>query len=92
MTLAPEIADVEKRAYARGYSAGCRRARVEMDAKQRLAAANRAWDRVFLAVLPVAMAAEGWTIGDSPVHSGEDRIRLAELLADRAFNHLRGLP
>jgi hypothetical protein len=42
------------------------------------------WERAFIAVLPTAMEAQGWKIGERKISSGDDRNRLAAFWADAA--------
>ena len=44
------------------------------------------WEKAFLTVLPSAMEAQGWKIGDTPITSGEARINLAAIWATYAYN------
>lgn len=80
-----EIAAAKKRGYSRGYAAGKRRRHSEIDSERRRREQQAFLDRVFIAMLPAAMAAQGWKIGDAPVTSSEDRIKLARIWAEKAL-------
>lgn len=82
--MSDEIRKAEKRGYSRGYDAGRRRKQRLVDTEKRLAKENAFWQRSFLALLPWAMSAQGWTFGDQPITSSDDRIELARRTADRA--------
>lgn len=63
--------------YQKGYRAGRARRRREVSAEHKAAADQAMLDRLFVAALPAAMSAEGWTIGDKKVHTTLDRAELA---------------
>lgn len=54
----------------------------QVDHKDLPADARELWKQAFLAVLPVAMAERGWAVGDKPITSGRDKVKL--LAADWA--------
>ena len=69
--------DDEKRDYAKGYAAGKRRKQREISYEQVQREKQAFLDRVFLAVIPIALESQGWTSGGKPVNTSEERIRLA---------------
>ena len=74
----------EQRGYSRGYAAGQRRKAREIQAEKIRQQKNAFWNRAFLAVLPSAFEAKGWTRGDQPINSLADRVALASDAADHA--------
>lgn len=76
----------EKAAYQRGYNAGKKRLHREVDMRRREAARNAFWQRVFIAMLPLAMrhGAE-WKIADKECRSLDDRQKLCVVWADEAL-------
>ncbi len=42
-------------------------------------------DRIYLALLPVAMQVQGWTLGDVPISTGDKRVELAIAWARIAY-------
>jgi hypothetical protein len=82
--------DAEQKAYKRGYAAGRRYAKMTRNAMRRDAQQRALWVRLFVALLPKAMASDGWTIGTIKVTTGEQRVELAERWADRAYQVARG--
>lgn len=85
MADADEIKAAEQRGYSRGYSAGKRRRQRELADERRRKEQQAFLDRVFIAVLPAAMNAQGWKFGDKPITSTEDKIRLARIWAEKAL-------
>lgn len=83
------MTDDEKRAYSRGYNAGRRRLKREREWERSNAEANAQWNRCYLALLPAAMQVAGWTLGDKPVNSTADRLRLAVSWTNQAVTNMR---
>ena len=79
------IAAAEKRGYAKGYQARARRIKRENEAESRRKEQQAFLDRAFLAILPAAMNAVGWTMGDKPIRTTEERVDLAARWAERAL-------
>lgn len=67
--MAKKMTAAESAAYARGYRAG--KAAGELTAAQKLS------DEIYLRLIPIAIEAQGWSLGGKPVASGEQRIDLA---------------
>lgn len=88
--MSDELKAAEKRAYQRGYEAGQRRKNREVDAEKAWRAREAFTDRAFLALLPVAMQVDGWTMGGKPVTTSEDRVTLAVQWARRATKARKG--
>lgn len=76
----------EKAAYQRGYNAGKKRLHREVDMRRREAARNAFWQRVFIAMLPLAMK-EGseWKLAGKACGAPSDRRSLCATWADRAL-------
>lgn len=83
------MTDDEKRAYARGYSAGRKNAnsRRSLDAERR--AENRFWQQVFCAALQGTLVNAGWRTGEKPWVSSGDYIRGCGNIADEAIRQHR---
>lgn len=83
----------EQRGYSRGYQAGRKRQRLEINREReqlRRDREERAFrDRAFLAALPFCMGADGWTIGDKKISSSEERVEFAWRVANRATRKRR---
>lgn len=80
-----EIKQAELRGYSKGYQAGKRRKNRDMTQKRRRDERQAFLDRAFIAILPAAMNAQGWSFGDKPISSTEDRVKLARRWAEEAF-------
>lgn len=89
MTPDEEAKKAEARGYAKGYQAGKRRKKADIDIERREKEERAFRDRVFLAVLPFCMQAQGWKMGDEPITSSNDRVDWAWSVADRATNKRR---
>ena len=76
----------EQNAYNRGYAAGKRRKARDVTRERQERERKAFLDRVFLAVLPAAMTAQGWKFGEKPINTGSDRIKLARHWAREAAN------
>ena len=63
--------------YQRGYAAG------------RRISERSNWNKAFLAVLPAAMLAKGWTISKVAVQGTSSRITLAKVWADKAVKEMK---
>ncbi|EKS9794864.1 MULTISPECIES: hypothetical protein [Burkholderia] len=72
-----EIKQAEARAYQRGYAAGQRKRKSDRQRQHEARERQAFRDRAFLATLPVALAAQGWTRSGKSISSIEDRVRLA---------------
>lgn len=77
--------DDEKRGYSKGYAAGKRRKQREIGYERAQREKQAFLDRVFLAVIPIALECQGWTSGGKPVNTSEERIRLARNWAVEAL-------
>lgn len=75
--MSDDIKAVEKRGYAKGYAAGRHRKQRDISAERHYREEQAFLDRAYLALLPVAMEAQGWTISDKPVQTTVERITLA---------------
>ncbi|KCB25019.1 hypothetical protein [Bordetella hinzii] len=75
-----EIKKAAANGYARGYAAGKRRMHSGAIASERAF-----WERAFLASMATALQAQGWKFGDKPISTGDERMRLAGIWADRAL-------
>lgn len=75
--------------YQKGYRAGRRRTEREVAETTRKIAYAEGWNRVYTALLPVAMTCSGWSMNGQPVHSTESRVRLAKAWADEAVKNLK---
>lgn len=78
-----------KSAYTKGYNSGRRHAQHDQDRQHRIDREQDFWERAYLAALPVALSASGWTIGDKSITSSNDRNHLAGLWADTALRERR---
>jgi hypothetical protein len=83
--MTDEIKQAEKRGYSRGYNAGARRKKDDRYREQQRKENQAFLDRAFIAVLSTALVAEGWTFGDEPINSTEDRVKLANRWAYEAL-------
>ncbi len=83
--MSAEVREAEKRGYQRGYAAGRRRLGKDKWEQQRHRRESAFWQRAFLAALPWAMECQGWSFGDTPIRSTEQRVELAQRVADRAL-------
>lgn len=83
------IKKTERQAYARGYAAGRRKAKIERSADQVRKERQAFLDKAFLAALPFAMEQTKWTIGDKPISTSEERVELAWRVAARALKQRR---
>ncbi len=88
------MADSDSPLYKKGYRAG--RARTEAEIAedrlhwQKVQDQQRVlWNATFMALLPIALAAEGWQIDGKNVHTSEHRMKLAQLWTDRALAMLK---
>ena len=77
-----EIKQAEKRGYSKGYAAGNRRKQRDRNQENRRRERQAFLDRAFLAILPAALNAQGWTFGNKPISSTADRVKLAKLWAE----------
>ena len=81
--------------YSRGYAAGRRKTAAELEQYRALAdaissARGSLWNQAYLALLPAAMQVSDWVIGEEKITSGEQRVRLAKLWADKAVKNMAG--
>ena len=77
-TTDEQLMQIEQHGYNKDYIAG--RKRVQREAQSLL-------DEYYLALLPVAMTVEGWSIGDKKINTGDDRCELASRWAKHALKH-----
>lgn len=82
----------EQRAYSRGYQAGMRRKKKDIDADRQIKEENAFRDRAFLAALPACITAERWVRGEKPIKSLQERVRLAWDASDEAVRQRRLKP
>lgn len=75
--------------YQKGYRAGRHKTAKEIGSINSSAKYNELYNQIFLIMLPIAMQAQGWTINDKAVHSGDDRTELARIWTDRAIKKVR---
>lgn len=47
------------------------------------------WEHAFLAMAASAIESQGWKLGDEPITSGDSRMRLCAIWADRAVTERR---
>ncbi|HLP99165.1 MAG TPA: hypothetical protein VK149_12055 [Sideroxyarcus sp.] len=80
-----EIRQAEKRGYSKGYLAGRRLKKRKDEQESRRRERQAFLDRAFLSILPAAMNAQGWTFGDTPISSTQDRVKLARRWAEEAL-------
>lgn len=80
-----EIKQAEARAYQRGYAAGHRKKKTDRERQHEARERQAFRDRAFLAALPAAIQAQGWSRGGKPITNVEARVRLAWELADEAL-------
>lgn len=76
----------EAAGYAKGYTAGKRRAVAETT-EQRREARQALMDQLYASLLPIALTAQGWKINDVPVITAEQRTRLAAEWVRYAMQH-----
>lgn len=79
------IAAAEKHGYARGYRAGKHRRQRDIDHEHHRREQQALLDRIYVAMLPTAMSAQGWKFGEKPISSMDDRIELARQWAEEAL-------
>jgi hypothetical protein len=83
--MTDDIKKAEARGYSRGYVAGRRKRKQSIRYEQQRKERQAFLDKAFLALLPAAMAAQGWTIAGRPVRTGSDRVGLAKIWAEEAL-------
>lgn len=79
----------EQRGYSKGYAAGLRKRKADRSREHIRREKQAFWDRAFLAVIDSCMNIQGWSRGDKPISSLEDRVRLASEVADEAVKRRR---
>jgi hypothetical protein len=83
----------EHRAYARGYQAGRKKAKIERTAeqaqKERQARLQAFLDKAFLAALPFAMTQTTWSLEGKAISTPDERVELAWRVAVRALKQRR---
>ena len=80
-----ELKSAEERGYAKGYRAGQKRKKLTISMEYYRRKRNAFWQRAFLAALPAAFSAQGWTRGDKQLNTIPERMRLASDAADEAL-------
>lgn len=94
MSNEDDIKRAEQLGYSKGYQAGKKRKYKVETYEQRNRKENAFWQRAFIAALPAAFAAEGWSRGEKQITALEDRVRLAADTADHSLvtakTHLGG--
>lgn len=85
--------DSDRAAYQRGYNAGRKRLRKDIDQEHRQRQENAAWNRAFLAALPGCIQCNGWQDSDGkPITTLHQRVQLASNAADQAIKRMRLWP
>lgn len=84
-----ELKKARLNGYSQGYAAGKRRKAKEITYETKMAKERAFWQRAFIAALPAAFEAVGWTRGETKIASLEDRMRLARDAADEALKLAR---
>lgn len=82
-----ELKAAEHRGYSKGYIAGKKRKHRDISEETRQRKKDAFWQRAFLAALPAAFAAQGWSRGEKPITDLKGRVRLAAETADEALSH-----
>lgn len=90
--MSDDIETIEKRAYARGYAAGRKKAKTIRDEAHRRRERQAFLDRAFLVALPFAMQQENWKIGEKKIETVEQRVDLAWRIAVKAVEARRIAP
>lgn len=75
--------------YQKGFRAGRKLTAAEVDTYERTQPYNARWNACYLALLPTAMTVHGWTMGQTSVHTAEQRIDLAKIWADLAVRKIK---
>ncbi|WP_312165897.1 hypothetical protein [Massilia timonae] len=75
--MSDDIETIEKRAYARGYAAGRKKAKAIRDEAHRRRERQAFLDRAFLAALPFAMEQSTWEHDGKKIDTVRDRVDLA---------------
>lgn len=78
-------ADIEKRAYSRGYAAGRKRVRVDRSNDQKYREQQAFLDKAFLAALPALIAGGAWKTGETLHDSVDGRVLMAWRFAKQAL-------
>lgn len=78
------MTDDEKRAYAKGYAAGCKRADGQNAKAIRQQAQNAFWQQVFCAALQASMISGTWQTAGKKWVSQDDHVRGCGRIADEA--------
>ena len=86
-----QVAKAKHANYQKGYQAGKARKSRETTAQQKYDRDTAFLDRAYLALLPAAMAAQGWSIGEEKISSSQQRVKLAVMWAREALRQ-RPLP
>lgn len=79
----------EKREYARGYQAGRKKREADLEGLRRKLSDQEFHDKAFLAALPFAMEQDSWRVGEEKIHTIEQRVAFANLIADEALRQRR---
>ena len=82
-----ELKAAERRGYSKGYVAGKKRKERNISEETRQRKKDVFWQRAFVAALPAAFAAQGWSRGETPITSLKERVRLAAETADEALSY-----
>lgn len=84
MSVSEATKSEAQRQYSRGYAAGRKRLKSDMEKERRRATDEEFWDATFQAVSAAAFQCQGWSRGETPITSLNDRVDLAADWADRA--------
>lgn len=79
----------EHRAYARGYAAGRKKVKQSRTAENLRRERQAFHDKAFLAALPFAFEQTTWTRGEAPIKTLNERVKLAQEIADVALKARR---
>lgn len=84
-----QIKEAEQRGYSRGYNAGRKRLKKQIEAEQLQRKKNEFYNQALLAALPSCVLAQGWKHGEKPISSVLERIELADHFAREALKFWR---
>lgn len=78
----------ESRAYSRGYQAGIKRVKREINAANIKKQRNAIWRRCFMQVLNFSFTQSTWKCGNKPINTISERTDLAADIADAALKEI----
>lgn len=82
----------EQRGYSKGYAAGLRKRKADRSRESIRREKQAFWDRAFLASIATCIDVQDWKRGNEPIHTVEQRVRLAADIADAAVKQRRYVP